>query len=92
MQDSVSSSGTESATPWAQEKLYQLLNHRYAARLPTVITTSARLDTLHPRLRTRMFDRRLCTMFEIIAPPYHGPSASTTAPTAARGGGRRRSV
>ena len=32
--------GTESATPWAREKLFQLLNYRYAARLPTVITTS----------------------------------------------------
>ena len=37
--------GTESATPWAQEKLFQLLNHRYAARLPTVITTSNRSTT-----------------------------------------------
>lgn len=82
--------GTESATPWAQEKLYQLLNHRYAARLPTVITTAGRLDALNPRLRTRMFDRRLCTLFEIIAPPYHGPTAPSAAPSAARGGGRRR--
>lgn len=28
--------GTQSSTPWAQEKLFQLLNHRYSARLPTV--------------------------------------------------------
>ena len=32
--------GTESASPWAQEKLYQLFNYRYNARLPTVITTA----------------------------------------------------
>ncbi len=82
--------GTESATPWAQEKLYQLLNHRYAARLPTVITTAERLESLSPRLRTRMFDRRLCTMFEIVAPPYHGPSSAP--PAAPRGGGRRRTA
>src|SRR5690606_28150228 len=27
--------GTESATPWAKEKLFQIINHRYVARLPT---------------------------------------------------------
>jgi DNA replication protein DnaC len=32
--------GMESATPWAREKLFQLLDYRYAARLPTVFTTS----------------------------------------------------
>ncbi|MCH7580496.1 MAG: ATP-binding protein, partial [Chloroflexi bacterium] len=29
--------GTQSATPWAEEKLFQLINHRYNARLPTVV-------------------------------------------------------
>ena len=33
--------GTESATPWAREKLFQLLSYRYNALLPTVITSSA---------------------------------------------------
>jgi len=28
--------GTESATPWAREKLYQIFDYRYNARLPTV--------------------------------------------------------
>ena len=32
---------TESATAWAKEKLFQLLNHRYVAGLPTVITSSS---------------------------------------------------
>ena len=26
--------GTESATPWAREKLFQLFNHRYGAGCP----------------------------------------------------------
>ena len=43
--------GTQNATPWAQEKLFQLINHRYNAQLPTVITTNQRLDELDPRLR-----------------------------------------
>jgi DNA replication protein DnaC len=67
--------GTESATPWAQEKLYQILNHRYAARLPTMITMACPVKDVHPRLRTRMLDRRRCTVFEILAPAYLGPLA-----------------
>ena len=48
--------GTESATPWAQEKLFQLLNYRYVAKLPTVLTTARLLDELDPKLRTRLLD------------------------------------
>jgi len=64
--------GTESATPWAREKLFQLLNHRYAARLPTVITTADAIDEVDPRLRTRMLDLARCTVFAIEAPSYRG--------------------
>ncbi|HVF24501.1 MAG TPA: ATP-binding protein, partial [Anaerolineales bacterium] len=31
--------GTHNATPWAQEKLFQIINYRYINKLPTVITT-----------------------------------------------------
>ena len=64
--------GTESATPWAREKLFQLLNHRYAARLPTVITTADYVDKIDERLRTRMLDGTRCTIFSIQAPSYRG--------------------
>ena len=64
--------GTESATPWAKEKLFQLLNHRYAARLPTVITTSTELERLDARLASRILDTR-CTYFAIIAASYRLP-------------------
>lgn len=33
---------TESLTPWTREKLYQLVNHRYTERLPTVFTSNVR--------------------------------------------------
>lgn len=64
--------GTKSATPWAREKLYQLFNYRYNARLPTVITTSEELEDIDPRIATRMRDRRLCRIFAILAPAYLG--------------------
>jgi DNA replication protein DnaC len=64
--------GTQSATPWAREKLYQILNYRYETRLPTVITTSATLKEIDPRIRSRMMDERVCQIYKIIVPPYHG--------------------
>ena len=30
--------GVHSATPWAQEKLFQVVNHRHNNNLPTVVT------------------------------------------------------
>ena len=70
--------GTESASPWAREKLYQLFNYRYNARLPTVITVAQTrpdanpLDDMDPRIRTRILDLGLCTIFAILAPSYRG--------------------
>lgn len=59
--------GTESATPWAQEKLFQLINHRYNDELPTVFTTNRRLDSLDERIRSRLGDAVLCKIVEIKA-------------------------
>ncbi len=64
--------GTQSMTPWVREKLYQLFNHRYNAELPTVITTADTLDEMDARIRARMLDGRLCTIYAITAPSYHG--------------------
>lgn len=64
--------GTESATAWAREKLYQLFNHRYNARLPTVITTAVAIEELEPRLATRMLDPTRCSFFVLEVPSYRG--------------------
>ncbi len=64
--------GAQNATPWAREKLFQLLNHRYNAELATVVTTSIDLAEMDPRIRTRLLDKRLCTICGITAPPFHG--------------------
>lgn len=62
--------GTESPTVWAQEKLYQILNHRYMAQLPTVVTTNHSLDDLEPRIRSRLLDVALCQQVVITAGDY----------------------
>ncbi len=64
--------GTQSATPWAREKLYQVFNERYNARFPTVITMSSNLEDLDARIRSRMLDTRVCAIYEILAPSYRG--------------------
>ena len=62
--------GAENASAWAREKLYQLFNYRYNARLPTVVTTAQPVDELDPRLRSRFLDVGRCTIFAIVAPGY----------------------
>ena len=64
--------GTQSATPWAREKLYQLFNFRYNAELPTVITTSSNPDDIDPRLYSRMQDERICQVIIMPVPAYRG--------------------
>ena len=64
--------GTQSMTPWVREKLYQLFNHRYNAELPTIITSVDKVEDMDARIRSRMLDRRLCTIYAITAPAYHG--------------------
>ncbi len=66
--------GTQSATPWAREKLYQLFNYRYNAELPTVITTSSKTEEIDPRLYSRMQDQQLCKILVIPVPTYRGKS------------------
>ena len=81
--------GTESATPWAEEKLYQLFNHRYNARLPTVITMAKDVD-MKPRLKSLILDVGRCTPFEILAPSYRGlPTRNTSRPRNTRRTSRR---
>lgn len=75
--------GTQSATPWAQEKLYQLFNHRYNGRLPTVITMAGTAE-LDPRLKSRLLDVGRCTAIEITAGSYRGSVSQQTQTRVAR--------
>ena len=80
--------GIESATPWAREKLFQIINYRYVARLPTVITTASKPEQLDPKLVARILDPTRCATFPIRAPRYHGGKPSGESSRAATAGRR----
>ncbi len=62
--------GEHASTPWAKEKLYQVINHRYNARLPMIVTTSASLEVIDQPISSRLSDARISTVFQITAPDY----------------------
>lgn len=62
--------GTENTTPWAREKLFQIVNHRYMERLPTVFTTNVDLDSLDGRIRSRLCDTQLSRLVYIDADDF----------------------
>lgn len=62
--------GTENAKPWSREKLYQIINHRYNAKLPTVITTNQDLMQIDGRIASRITDQQLCTTIYVKAEDY----------------------
>ncbi len=51
--------GAHATTPWAQEKLNQILNHRFNRQMPTIISLSVPLGQLDEQLRARLEDRDL---------------------------------
>jgi DNA replication protein DnaC len=58
--------GTENTTPWAREKLFQIINHRYNLALSTVITSNREPKDIDPRVFSRMSDRDLCEEHTIL--------------------------
>jgi len=66
--------GTQSASSWAQEKLFQILNYRYINQLATVITSNNPMSSFEGRIRSRLMDPELVTRVEILAPDYRNPT------------------
>lgn len=65
--------GTENATPWAKEKLYQIINHRYSEQMPTVVTTNVDLSIkgkIDERIYSRIMDHRLTEHIAIDADDF----------------------
>ncbi|HWQ12872.1 MAG TPA: ATP-binding protein [Roseiflexaceae bacterium] len=58
--------GTENASGWAREKLFQIINHRYNYAMPTVITSNRDPKDIDQRIFSRMSDRALCEELTVI--------------------------
>ena len=62
--------GSESSTPWANEKLYQIIVYRYNTRMPTIITARAIPSGANDPVASRLSDARLVVVIPITAPDY----------------------
>ncbi|HLI51245.1 MAG TPA: ATP-binding protein [Thermomicrobiaceae bacterium] len=62
--------GTENSTPWATEKLFQIINFRYNDRRPTIISSNRDFKDLDPRIASRLADPRICRPIYIQADDY----------------------
>ena len=62
------------SNPWTEEKLYQILNHRYLSGLPTIVTSSAPIERLDARLQSRLLDPRASRVMDL------GGSAQSSVP------------
>ena len=62
---------TMNATTWAKEKMYQILNYRYQAQLPTVITLLKPVKDVDPNIRSRLVDANFCTVVQMFSVPMY---------------------
>ncbi len=65
--------GTQNATPWAQEKLFQIINHRYINKLPLVVTSNMPMNSIEGRIRSRLEDPELVHIVRIQSQDYRRP-------------------
>jgi DNA replication protein DnaC len=81
--------GEQSTTPWAREKLYQVLNYRYNGRLPTVVTTRYSFDEIlaevDPAISSRLVDGQTSVPFWIRSPDYRGDRNASPKRASSRG-------
>ncbi len=57
--------GGHSATPWAEEKLRQIINQRYNSQLPTIVTTARDLSEVDPYILSRLKTPGLSRVLEV---------------------------
>ena len=91
--------GQEQSSPWAEEKLYQIVVHRHNARLPTVITSTLDFADQTGPISSRIRDPYVGVLIRVEAPDYRirsrdrveRPSSSAArSPTATRSPAIRR--
>ena len=59
---------SSSPTPWAQEKLRQVINHRFNTQMPTVMTCAGSLNALDPYIVSRMKTEGFSQVLELGDP------------------------
>ena len=62
--------GQEHSSPWAAEKLYQIIVHRHNARLPTVITSTLDFAEQTGPISSRVRDPSVSWLVRVDAPDY----------------------
>jgi len=65
--------GAERSTPFAEDKLFQIVNYRYEERLPTIITAAQNFDELaksRPRIASRLQDQGVVMEIPMVALDY----------------------
>ena len=62
--------GQERSSPWADEKLYQIVVHRHNARLPTIITSMNDFTTEQGPIASRVKDPTTGELIKIDTPDY----------------------
>ena len=65
--------GAERSTPFAEDKLFQIMGYRYEERLPTIITTSQQIEAIasaRPRIASRLQDPLVVTEMPMEAPDF----------------------
>lgn len=57
--------GAHSGTPWAEEKLFQIVNHRYVNGFPMLATSAVPLERLDGRLQSKLADPRAARAIDL---------------------------
>lgn len=73
--------GAENNTAWATEKLFQIINHRYNYRMPTVVTTNQQMfERMDARIASRLSDPSLSRVVTINARSRRPRTTRSTPP------------
>lgn len=67
--------GAQKSTDWSEEALYNLIDHRYAEGLATVITSNADLVEMAPRVRSRLLDQAHNLVLRFVGPDHRARPA-----------------
>jgi DNA replication protein DnaC len=62
--------GAERGTAWAEEKLFQVINHRYNKRLALLVAMNPDPATLEERIADRLCDVDWCLRVHVTAPSW----------------------